>query len=69
MSYKSDKDLVKEYRTSLIAGVVLLYVLWQAVITLTAGLSQLHKFGIGIAATVVVLIAVVNRDRAKVRMG
>ena len=68
MSYKSDKDLVKEYKISLIAGVILLYVLWQAVITLTVGLSQLHKFGIGIAATVV-LIAVVNRDRAKVRMG
>jgi len=68
LSYKSDKDLVKEYKISLIAGVILLYVLWQAVITLTVGLSQLHKFGIGIAATVV-LIAVVNRDRAKVRMG
>ena len=51
-------DKVSEYLISLIVGVILIYVLWEVVIALTADIPQLYKYGIAIAiAAGVALVA------------
>lgn len=52
-------DKVPEYFMSLIVGVILLYVLWQVVMTLAADIPQLYRYLIGIAiAAAVTLLAI-----------
>ena len=52
-------DNVSEYFISLIVGVILLYVLWEVVMTLAADIPQLYRYGIAIAiAAAVALLAI-----------
>ncbi len=52
-------DNISEYFMSLIVGVILLYVLWEVVLALTADIPQLNRYLIGIAiAAAVTLLAI-----------
>lgn len=51
-------EKVYEYFTSLIVGVILLYVLWQVVITLAADIPEFYKYGIAIAIAAAIALVV-----------